>query len=261
MIGPGTGVAPFRGFVQERSVVAATGRNWLLFGNPHARSDFLYQIEWQDALKRGELHRLDLAFSRDQAHKVYVQDKLREHGRTCSTGCKAAAPLRRATPRACQGVHAALLDGIATHGGKSRRRQRLLNDLNRRSVIRGTCTEMSSHSVEDINTAASARHAGQSLSNRVTGALADDDQTLIKYPAATADDRDVRDERAGRSSSRLLVLIRTRTPARVTPAQWLKLEAIATTFATRPRSPPASLPVPRRDQGQLSRRCRRSTPR
>ncbi|TCT09722.1 assimilatory sulfite reductase (NADPH) flavoprotein subunit [Paralcaligenes ureilyticus] len=78
MIGPGTGVAPFRAFVQERSAQAADGRNWLFFGNPHFTSDFLYQTEWQRALKDGDLHRLDLAFSRDQADKVYVQDKLLE---------------------------------------------------------------------------------------------------------------------------------------------------------------------------------------
>ena len=121
MIGPGTGVAPFRGFVQERSVVGATGRNWLLFGNPHARSDFLYQIEWQDALKRGELHRLDLAFSRDQAHKVYVQDKLREHGRTLFDWLEGGAHLYVCgdATRMAKDVHAALLDAIATHGGKS----------------------------------------------------------------------------------------------------------------------------------------------
>ena len=121
MIGPGTGVAPFRGFVQERSIVGATGRNWLLFGNPHARSDFLYQIEWQDALKRGELQRLDLAFSRDQAHKVYVQHKLREHGRTLFDWLEGGAHLYVCgdATRMAKDVHAALLDAISTHGGKS----------------------------------------------------------------------------------------------------------------------------------------------
>lgn len=126
MIGPGTGVAPFRGFVQERSATrpmttGASGRNWLLFGNPHARSDFLYQIEWQDALKRGELHRLDLAFSRDQAHKVYVQHKLREHGRTLFDWLEGGAHLYVCgdATRMAKDVHAALLDAIATHGGKS----------------------------------------------------------------------------------------------------------------------------------------------
>jgi len=80
MIGAGTGVAPFRGFVQERVARGARGRHWLLFGNPHARTDFLYQAEWQQALKRGQLQRLDLAFSRDAVQKIYVQDRLRQHG-------------------------------------------------------------------------------------------------------------------------------------------------------------------------------------
>jgi sulfite reductase (NADPH) flavoprotein alpha-component len=121
MIGPGTGVAPFRGFVQEREVVGAGGRNWLLFGNPHARTDFLYQVEWQDALKRGSLYRLDLAFSRDQAQKVYVQHKLREHGRELYAWLESGAHLYVCgdATRMAKDVHAALLDAIATHGGKS----------------------------------------------------------------------------------------------------------------------------------------------
>ena len=81
MVGPGTGVAPFRGFVQERAETGASGRNWLLFGARHFNTDFLYQSEWQDALRTGELHRLDVAFSRDQAEKIYVQQRLRERGR------------------------------------------------------------------------------------------------------------------------------------------------------------------------------------
>lgn len=121
MIGPGTGVAPFRAFVQEREAVGATGRNWLFFGNPHARTDFLYQTEWQDALKRGALHRLDLAFSRDQAHKVYVQHKLREHGRELYAWLENGAHLYVCgdATRMAKDVHAALLEIIATHGGKS----------------------------------------------------------------------------------------------------------------------------------------------
>jgi sulfite reductase (NADPH) flavoprotein alpha-component len=81
MIGPGTGIAPFRAFMQERAATGAGGRHWLFFGNPHFRSDFLYQVEWQEALREGRLQRLDLAFSRDQAEKVYVQHRLREHAR------------------------------------------------------------------------------------------------------------------------------------------------------------------------------------
>lgn len=81
MIGPGTGVAPFRAFVQEREATGARGKSWLFFGNPHFETDFLYQTEWQQALKKGALTRLDVAFSRDQAEKVYVQHRLLEKGR------------------------------------------------------------------------------------------------------------------------------------------------------------------------------------
>jgi len=80
MIGAGTGVAPYRAFVQARTEAGAAGRNWLFFGNPRFASDFLYQIEWQQALKSGALHRIDLAFSRDQAEKIYVQHRLAERG-------------------------------------------------------------------------------------------------------------------------------------------------------------------------------------
>jgi sulfite reductase (NADPH) flavoprotein alpha-component len=76
MIGPGTGVAPFRAFVQERRATGASGRNWLFFGDRRFTHDFLYQLEWQDALGDGSLARLDLAFSRDAPEKVYVQDRL-----------------------------------------------------------------------------------------------------------------------------------------------------------------------------------------
>ncbi len=76
MIGPGTGVAPFRGFMQERDATGATGGAWLVFGHRNYTHDFLYQLEWQDFLKRGVLAHLDVAFSRDQPEKVYVQDRL-----------------------------------------------------------------------------------------------------------------------------------------------------------------------------------------
>jgi sulfite reductase (NADPH) flavoprotein alpha-component len=76
MVGPGTGVAPFRAFVQERRAAAAKGRNWLFFGDRQFTHDFLYQLDWQDALKDGGLTRMDVAFSRDTPEKVYVQHKL-----------------------------------------------------------------------------------------------------------------------------------------------------------------------------------------
>ncbi|EML1936647.1 NADPH-dependent assimilatory sulfite reductase flavoprotein subunit [Providencia stuartii] len=80
MIGPGTGIAPFRAFMQQRDNEQATGKNWLFFGNPHFVEDFLYQVEWQRYVKDGLLTNISLAWSRDQAQKVYVQDKLREQG-------------------------------------------------------------------------------------------------------------------------------------------------------------------------------------
>jgi sulfite reductase (NADPH) flavoprotein alpha-component len=121
MIGPGTGVAPFRAFVQERTERGARGRNWLLFGNPHFSSDFLYQLEWQQALKRGQLHRIDLAFSRDQAEKIYVQHRLREQGRRLYEWLDSGAHLYVCgdASRMAKDVHKALIDIVAEHGGRS----------------------------------------------------------------------------------------------------------------------------------------------
>lgn len=81
MVGPGTGVAPFRAFVQERRAVGAAGRSWLFFGDQRFTHDFLYQLEWQDALEDGSLTRIDVAFSRDQPEKIYVQDRIRSNRR------------------------------------------------------------------------------------------------------------------------------------------------------------------------------------
>jgi sulfite reductase (NADPH) flavoprotein alpha-component len=79
MIGPGTGVAPFRAFVEQRVEQGATGDNWLFFGDRNFNSDFLYQLEWQRYVKQGHLARFDVAFSRDQRQKIYVQDRIREN--------------------------------------------------------------------------------------------------------------------------------------------------------------------------------------
>lgn len=121
MIGAGTGVAPFRGFVQHRAQTGATGRNWLVFGAPHARTDFLYQLEWQQALARGSLHRLDLAFSRDGREKQYVQHRLREHGRDVHAWLEGGAHLYVCGAIAmAKDVHATLIDIVAEHGGRGR---------------------------------------------------------------------------------------------------------------------------------------------
>lgn len=119
MIGPGTGVAPFRSFVQQRAAMGAGGRNWLVFGNPRFRSDFLYQVEWQKALKAGQLHRLDLAFSRDGAAKTYVQHRLQENGAELWRWLQDGAHLYVCgdATRMAKDVHATLLAIARQHGG------------------------------------------------------------------------------------------------------------------------------------------------
>ncbi|MFY0523626.1 assimilatory sulfite reductase (NADPH) flavoprotein subunit [Archangium gephyra] len=122
MVGPGTGVAPFRAFVQERAETGASGRNWLFFGEQHFRTQFLYQVEWQEAVKQGSLHRIDLAFSRDQGQKVYVQNRLREKGSEVYAWLEGGGYFYVCgdAKRMAPDVDEALLDIIATHGGKSR---------------------------------------------------------------------------------------------------------------------------------------------
>ncbi|MGZ8908206.1 MAG: assimilatory sulfite reductase (NADPH) flavoprotein subunit, partial [Methylobacter sp.] len=81
MIGPGTGIAPFRAFIEEREAIAAPGKNWLFFGEQHFETDFLYQAEWLRYLNSGVLTRMIVAFSRDQEQKIYVQHLMAEHGK------------------------------------------------------------------------------------------------------------------------------------------------------------------------------------
>ncbi len=121
LIGPGTGVAPFRGFLQERAELGAQGRSWLFFGEQHFRTQFLYQTEWQEALRDRSLSRLSLAFSRDQEAKVYVQHRLREEGRDLFHWLEAGAHLYVCgdAKRMAADVHAALVDVISIHGGRS----------------------------------------------------------------------------------------------------------------------------------------------
>lgn len=121
MIGPGTGIAPFRAFLQERDQAGATGQNWLFFGNPHFTQDFLYQVELQDYLKRGVLSKLDVAFSRDQAQKVYVQDKLRLKAEEIWTWLQQGAYLYICGDgnKMAKDVHQALLDIAQQQGGFS----------------------------------------------------------------------------------------------------------------------------------------------
>ena len=121
MIGPGTGIAPFRAFVEEREATGATGKNWLFFGDQHYTYDFLYQLEWQNFLKEGSLDRLDVAFSRDQPHKIYVQDKLRESGAEIFRWIDEGAHVYVCgdASRMAHDVHSTLIEIISSEGGKS----------------------------------------------------------------------------------------------------------------------------------------------
>lgn len=119
MIGPGTGIAPFRAFMQQRAADEAPGKNWLFFGNPHFTEDFLYQVEWQRYVKEGVLTRIDLAWSRDQKEKIYVQDKLREQGAELWRWINDGAHIYVCgdANRMAKDVGQALLEVIAEFGG------------------------------------------------------------------------------------------------------------------------------------------------
>lgn len=122
MVGPGTGVAPFRAFLQEREARAAAGRSWLFFGERNFRSDFLYQVEWQKWLEEGVLGRLDVAFSRDAGAKTYVQHRMREQSRDLFAWLEEGAHFyvcgdEKAMAR---DVHEALIGIVEHEGGRSR---------------------------------------------------------------------------------------------------------------------------------------------
>ena len=122
MVGPGTGVAPFRAFLQEREARAAAGRSWLFFGERNFRSDFLYQVEWQDWLKDGVLSRLDVAFSRDAAEKVYVQNRMHGQAHDIYAWLEEGAHFYVCGDEKAMAhdVHEALIAIVEREGGKSR---------------------------------------------------------------------------------------------------------------------------------------------
>jgi sulfite reductase (NADPH) flavoprotein alpha-component len=121
MVGPGTGVAPFRAFLQERQAIGARGRTWLFFGAQHEKSDYYYQEDFERFIADGFLTRIDTAFSRDQAHKIYVQDRMLEAAKelwkwldegACFYVCGDAK-------RMAKDVDAALRQIVQRQGGKS----------------------------------------------------------------------------------------------------------------------------------------------
>ncbi len=122
MIGAGTGVAPYRAFMQEREARGARGRSWLFFGERNFRTDFLYQTEWQAYLKDKALSRMDVAFSRDGAEKAYVQHRLLEHGREVFAWLEEGAHVYVCgdAARLAPDVHAALIAVVEAHGSLGR---------------------------------------------------------------------------------------------------------------------------------------------
>ncbi len=142
MVGPGTGIAPFRAFTQERRAIGATGRSWLFFGDRRFTHDFLYQLEWQDALEDGSLTRIDVAFSRDQPEKVYVQDRIWERRRdvvdwleggaafyVCGDATAMAKDVRSALVRSYADVKALSADDAEAAVARLERDTRYLQDV------------------------------------------------------------------------------------------------------------------------------------
>lgn len=122
MVGPGTGIAPFRAFVEHRAELGHSGKNWLFFGDQRYMFDFLYQLEWQEHLKNGTLSRLDVAFSRDQPEKIYVQQRMREKSKDLYDWLQQGAHFYVCgdASRMANDVHEALIDIYQQHGGFTR---------------------------------------------------------------------------------------------------------------------------------------------
>lgn len=122
MVGPGTGVAPFRAFLAERELIGAQGKNWLFFGDRNFHSDFLYQLEWLDYRKRGLLSRIDVAFSRDSEEKVYVQHRMLENSRELYAWLEEGACFYVCgdAERMAPDVHRTLVEIVAKEAGYAR---------------------------------------------------------------------------------------------------------------------------------------------
>lgn len=122
MVGPGTGVAPFRAFMEEREETGAEGKSWLFFGNRHFHSDFLYQTDWQRWLKQGILTKMDVAFSRDSDKKVYVQHRMLEKGKELYNWLQEGASIYICgdEKHMAKDVHEALLTIVSQEGGMNK---------------------------------------------------------------------------------------------------------------------------------------------
>ncbi|SFL68834.1 sulfite reductase (NADPH) flavoprotein alpha-component [Gracilibacillus orientalis] len=121
MIGPGTGIAPFRGYIEEREELELKGKTWVFFGDQHFRTDFLYQVDWQNWLKQGYLSKMDVAFSRDNEQKVYVQHRMQEKAKELFEWIEAGAHLYVCgdEKRMAKDVHEAFVTIISQQGNLS----------------------------------------------------------------------------------------------------------------------------------------------
>ena len=242
MVGPGTGIAPFRAFVQERRATAARGRNWLFFGDRQFTHDFLYQLEWQEALKDGSLTRMDVAFSRDQPEKIYVQDRMWERRRdivewldggasfyVCGDAKAMAKDVRAALVRAYADVKSVAPDAAEQIVAQLDRDKRLsagyllghglimADELSRNERIK----EASHHLRGTLS---------EGLREEITGAISEDDQQLVKFHGMyLQDDRDLRAERGRKKMEKAFsFMLRVRISGGVLkPEQWLALDRVA----------------------------------
>ncbi|WP_299083440.1 assimilatory sulfite reductase (NADPH) flavoprotein subunit [uncultured Paraglaciecola sp.] len=134
MIGPGTGIAPFRAFMQQREAEEASGENWLFFGNPNYTQDFLYQTEWQRFVKDGVVNKISLAFSRDQEQKIYVQDRMLEQGQELYQWLEQGAHIYVCgdANHMAKDVQDALVQIVIEHGAKTTEQaEQYISDLRR----------------------------------------------------------------------------------------------------------------------------------
>jgi sulfite reductase (NADPH) flavoprotein alpha-component len=142
MIGPGTGVAPFRAFLEHRQATGARGGNWLIFGDQHRASDFLYEDQFTAMLEDGTLTRLDTAFSRDQAEKIYVQDRMRENSKelyawlergayfyVCGDATRMAKSVQEALTDAVAEGQGCTLENAAEYVATMKKRRRYQQDV------------------------------------------------------------------------------------------------------------------------------------
>ena len=239
MVGPGTGVAPFRAFVQERRAAQAKGRNWLFFGDRTFTHDFLYQTEWQDALKDGGLTRMDVAFSRDTPEKIYVQHRVWEKRAdlvawldggasfyVCGDAKQMAKDVRATLVRAYADVKSISPEAAEPQSRRS----------NATSAISRTCIEMSELSRNEYIKEASDYLRGtlaEGLTDEITGAIVEDDQQLVKFHGMyLQDDRDLRGERARKKLEKAFAfMLRVRISGGVlTTKQWRALDWIARVY-------------------------------